>query len=512
MRTLVECVPNFSEGRDAAKVDSIVAALLSVPGVSLLDREMDADHNRCVITLVGPKEAIGEAALRGVGKAAELIDLTKHQGAHPRLGAADVVPFVPIEGVTIDDCVALARQVGQQVWERFQIPVYLYEAAATRPERENLENIRRGQFEGVREEVLTNPDRAPDFGEPRLHPTAGATVVGARKFLIAYNINLNTPDVKIAKEIAKTIRFSSGGLRYVKAMGVDLKARGLAQVSINLTDFERTPIFRVFEIVKREAARYGAAIVGSEIVGLVPKRALEATADFFLQLENFNPDQQILENRLAAVLSGEITSSGQPVTLGMKAEPLLAAVAAPTPAPGGGSCAALAGALAASLGEMVARLSAKKKALAQHANALLKLGDDFAARRAQLQSAIDRDAASFDAVMAAMRLPKDSDAEKQARDQAIEAATQRATEVPFEVAEAAAAVLDSLAQLAPVSAPAMASDLRTGQHLATAALQGALENVRINLEAIQDQRFQAKAKARAAQLEARLGDAVAVSK
>ncbi len=512
MRTLVECVPNFSEGRDAAKVDAIVAALLSVPGVSLLDREMDADHNRCVITLVGPKEAIGEAALRGVGKAAELIDLTKHKGAHPRLGAADVVPFVPIEGVTIDDCVALARQVGQQIWERFRIPVYLYEAAATRPERENLENIRRGQFEGVREEVLTNPDRAPDFGEPRLHPTAGATVVGARKFLIAYNINLNTPDVKTAKEIAKTIRFSSGGLRYVKAMGVDLKARGLAQVSINLTDFERTPIFRVFEIVKREAARYGASIVGSEIVGLVPKRALEAAADFFLQLENFNPDQQILENRLAAVLSGEITSSGQPITLGMKAEPLLAAVAAPTPAPGGGSCAALAGALAASLGEMVARLSAKKKALAKHANALLKLGDDFAARRTQLQSAIDRDAASFDAVLAAMRLPTDSDSEKQARDQAIETATQRATEVPFEVAEAAAAVLDTLAQLAPVSAPAMASDLRTGQHLATAALQGALENVRINLEAIHDRNFQAKVRARVAPLEARLGDAVAVSK
>ncbi len=513
MRTLIECVPNFSEGRDAAKVDAIVAAMLSVPGVSLLDREVDADHNRCVITLVGPKEAIGEAALLGVGKAAELIDLTNHQGAHPRLGAADVVPFVPIEGVTIDDCVALARQVGEQIWKRYQIPVYLYEAAATRPERENLENIRRGQFEGVREEIHTNPDRAPDFGEPRLHPTAGATVVGARKFLIAYNINLNTPDVKIAKEIAKTIRFSSGGLRYVKAMGVGLKARNLAQVSINLTDFERTPMFRVFELVKREAARHGASIVGSEIVGLVPKRALEATADFFLQLENFNADQQILENRLAVVLSGEVTTSGQPVTLGMKAEPLLAAVAAPTPAPGGGSCAALAGALAASLGEMVSRLSAKRKALAQHSNALLKLADEFAARRAQLQSAIDRDAASFDAVMTAMRLlPKDSDAEKQTRDRALEEATQRATEVPFEVAEAAATLLDTLAQLAPLSAPAMASDLRTGQHLATAALQGALENVRINLEAIHDQSFQAKARARVAPLEARLGDAVAVSK
>ncbi|MGH9812692.1 MAG: glutamate formimidoyltransferase [Candidatus Acidiferrales bacterium] len=512
MRTLVECVPNFSEGRDAAKVDAIVAAMLAVGGVSLLDREMDADHNRCVITLAGPKEAIGEAALRGVGKAAELIDLTQHQGAHPRLGAADVVPFVPIEGVTIDDCVALARQVGQQIWERFKVPVYLYEAAATRPERENLENIRRGQFEGVREEVLANPDRAPDFGEPRLHPTAGATVVGARKFLIAYNINLDTHDMKVAREIAKAIRFSSGGLRYVKAMGVDLKARNLAQVSINLTDFERTPIYRVFEIVKREAARHGASIVGSEVVGLIPKRALEAAADFYLQLENFNPEQQILENRLAAVLSGEVTTTGKPVTLGMKAEPVLSAVAAPTPAPGGGSCAALAGALASGLGEMVARLSAKKKALAQHAHSLLKLADEFSVRRAQLQSAIDRDAASFEAVMAAMRFPKDTDTEKQMRDRAVEQATQGATEVPLEVAEAAVAVLDLLAQLAPISAPLMASDLKTGQHLATAALQGALENVRINLDAIQDVAFQQKARARAARLEARLGEAVAVSK
>ncbi|MGH9804805.1 MAG: glutamate formimidoyltransferase, partial [Candidatus Acidiferrales bacterium] len=303
MSTLVECVPNFSEGRDAATVDAIVAALCSVPGIALLDREMDADHNRCVITIVGPKDAVAEAALRGVGKAAELIDLTRHQGAHPRIGAADVVPFVPIEGVTLDDCVALARAVGEQIWKRFRIPVYLYEEAATRPERQNLENIRRGQFEGLRQEVSADPGRAPDFGEPRLHATAGASVVGARKFLIAYNINLDTADVNVAKQVAKAVRFSSGGLRYVKAMGVDLKARNLAQVSMNLTDFERTPIFRAFEMVKTEAARYGASIVGSEIVGLIPKRALEDAADYYLQLENFDPRHQILENRLAAVLA-----------------------------------------------------------------------------------------------------------------------------------------------------------------------------------------------------------------
>ncbi len=233
MSTLVECVPNFSEGRDRAKVDAIVEAM-KLDGVYLLDREMDADHNRCVITLVGEREPIQEAAIRGVGKAAELIDLNTHQGAHPRMGAADVVPFIPIEGVTIEDCVAMARHVGEQIWQRHQIPVYLYEAAATIPERQNLESIRRGQFEGIRAEIATIPARKPDFGDLRVHPTAGATVVGARKFLIAYNVFLNTPDVEIAKKVAKAVRFSSGGMRFVKGAG--FLVRGLAQVSMNLTD------------------------------------------------------------------------------------------------------------------------------------------------------------------------------------------------------------------------------------------------------------------------------------
>ncbi|MFQ5778456.1 MAG: glutamate formimidoyltransferase [Terriglobia bacterium] len=505
MSTLVECVPNFSEGRDKRKVDALVAALCTVPGVALLDREMDADHNRCVITLVGPKEAVAEAALRGVGKAAELIDLTKHQGAHPRVGATDVIPFIPIEGLTLDDCVELARQVGQEIWRQFQIPVYLYEVAATRPERTNLENVRRGQFEGLLKEVATNPERAPDFGEARLHPTAGATVVGTRKFLIAYNVNLNTPDVDIARRVAKAVRFSSGGLRYVKAMGVDLKARGLAQVSMNLTDFERTPIFRAFEMVKREAARYGASIVGSEVVGLIPKKALEATSDFFLQLEDFDPQQQILENRLATVLA-----QGKPQGLSALAAPVLDAVADATPAPGGGSAAALAGGLAAGLGEMVARLSAKKKSLGQHAEALRQHADELAQLRAHLQSAIERDAASFEAVLGAMRLPKTTDEEKKARQETLESATQRATEVPLDVGQTVARVLDHLGQLASISSPTMASDLKTGHHLAVAALRGALENVKINLDSIAEETFQERARRQAAELEARLGEAIPV--
>jgi glutamate formiminotransferase len=313
MKRLIKCVPNFSEGRDPAKVDAIVAAMRAVPGVFLLDRQSDADHNRSVITLVGEPESVAEAALRGVGKAAELIDLTRHRGEHPRLGATDVVPFIPLEGTTIEDCVAIARNVGREIWKRYRIPVYFYEAAAQRPERANLENIRSGQFEGLREEVMRNPDQSPDVGDSRLHPTAGATVVGARKFLIAYNIHLNTPDVSIAKSIAKTIRFSSGGLRYVKAIGVDLKSRRLAQVSTNLTDFEQTPLHRVFELVKREAERYGVAITGSEIIGLVPRRAIELTVEFYLRLENFSA-ARVLENRMESAFEGAALGASRHAT------------------------------------------------------------------------------------------------------------------------------------------------------------------------------------------------------
>src|ERR1700732_114922 len=357
MKRLIECVPNFSEGRDPAKVEAIVASMSAVAGVWVLDREMDVDHNRCVVTLAGEPEAVAEAALRGVGKAMELIDLNHHTGAHPRVGAADVIPFIPVHGVTIEDCVALARRVGNEIWARYRIPVFFYEAAATRPERTNLENVRRGQFEGLRDELKRNHDRQPDIGEPKLHPTAGVTVVGARKFLIAYNVNLNTPDVGIANKIAKAIRFSSGGLRYVKSMGVELKARNLAQVSINLTDFEQTPMHRVYEMVKREAARYGAIPVGSEIVGLIPKKAIEMAADYFLQAENFSPEQ-IFENRLQAVLTGEsLVPAAKEGKLAGLAQPFLEAVAAPTVTPGGGSVSAYASALAASLGQMVAGLS-----------------------------------------------------------------------------------------------------------------------------------------------------------
>src|ERR1700722_11111777 len=398
MSTLVECVPNFSEGRDKAKVDAIVDAMRFL-GVFLLDREMDSDHHRCVITLVGAREPIQEAAIRGVGKAAELIDLTKHQGAHPRMGAADVVPFIPIDGVTIEDCVAMARHVGEEIWKRYQIPVYLYEAAATTPERQNLENIRRGQFEGIRADIATNPARKPDFGEPRVHPTAGATVVGSRKSLIAYNVFLNTPDVEIAKKIAKAVRFSSGGMRYVKGAG--FLVRGMAQVSMNLTDFEQTPVHRVFEMVKREAARHGVIPVSSEIVGLIPKKALEQAAEWFLQVENFD-SSLILENRLTAVMSGKAAVGG----LRAGVEPFIERLAAPTATPGGGSASAAAGAMAAGLGVMVASMSRGKKAYLQYEAQLSTAIARLALLREELKAAVDADAESYDAVMKAYKLAK----------------------------------------------------------------------------------------------------------
>jgi glutamate formiminotransferase len=499
---LVECVPNFSEGRDAKKVAAIVAAMREVPGVFLLAHESDADHNRSVVTLAGEPDAIVEAAVRGAGKAAELIDLTKQTGAHPRVGATDVVPFIPIEGVSLDDCVVLAKKAGQEIWRRFRIPVYLYEAAAQRPERVNLENIRRGQFEGLREEVLRNPDRAPDIGEPRLHPTAGATVVGARKFLIAYNINLNTPDVAIAKRIAKTIRFSSGGLPCVKAMGVDLRARNLAQVSMNLTDFEQTSVHRVFEAVKQEAQRHGVLIVGSEIVGLIPKRALEMTAEFYLQLENFSPSQ-VLENRLNESLAA--AAGGAPrKKLASIVEPFLKAVGEPTATPGGGSVAALAGALGASVGQMVAGLSRKRKSQAKYAEALSRAAEEFQAASQVLAGAIDRDAASFEAVLDAQRLPRETQEQQRSRDRAIQRTLEVSVEVPLDVARQAAGIFEKLGQLEAMSSPSMLSDVRVARLMAAAAVRGALENVTTNLESVTDEAFAARARAEARSLSSRV--------
>ncbi len=290
---LVECVPNFSEGRRTAVIDAIVDAM-RLPGVAVLDVERDVDHNRSVVTLVGEPTAMLDAAFAGIARAAELIDLNQHQGAHPRLGATDVVPFVPLRSVSLAECVTLAQQLGQRVGEALQIPVFLYEAAATRPDRVNLADVRRGEYELLRTTIEHDPGRAPDYGPRQLGP-AGATVIGARAFLVAFNAYLNTNNVDIAKKIAKAIRHSNGGLRYVKALG--LLVEGRAQVSMNLTDFTQTPIYRAVEMVRREAARYGCAIERTELVGMIPQQALLDVAQWYLQLDNLTPDM-VLENRL----------------------------------------------------------------------------------------------------------------------------------------------------------------------------------------------------------------------
>src|SRR5215213_6928508 len=348
MTTLIECIPNFSEARRPEIIDQIAAAITSVEGARLLDRSSDFDHNRTVLTFAGSPFAVEEAAFRAIKTAAELIDLNNHTGEHPRIGATDVCPFVPLSEATMDDCVEMAKRLGERVGHELNIPVYLYEAAATRPDRVNLENIRRGQYEGLKAEIEANPERLPDYGPAKLG-TAGATVIGARNSLIAFNVYLTTGDVEVAKKIAKAIRNSSGGLHHVKALG--LLVEGRAQVSMNLTNFRETPIARVVEMIRREAQRYGVGIRHSELVGLIPQEALVDAAVWYTQLDAFDKEQ-ILESRLFDTSH----SAPQPKPVSFIEE-----LAAPTATPGGGSAGAYAGAMGAGLVAMVAGLTIGKK-------------------------------------------------------------------------------------------------------------------------------------------------------
>jgi glutamate formiminotransferase/formiminotetrahydrofolate cyclodeaminase len=477
MRTpLVECVPNFSEARRPQVVAAIAEAIRSVEGVWILDQHSDVDHNRSVITFVGSPAAVEEAAFRAIAKAAELIDLEQHRGEHPRIGATDVVPFVPIAGVTMDECVEMARRLGKRVGEELDIPVYLYERAATRPERQNLENIRRGQYEGLKQEILTNSERQPDFGPARLGP-AGATVIGARPFLIAFNVYLTTDEVAIAEKISKAIRHSSGGLRYVKALGMLVDGR--AQVSMNLTDFHKTPLARVVEMIRREAARYGVGIHHSELVGLIPQEALVDAAVWYLQLDQFEP-RQVLETRLSEVL-------GESLQPPAARQGFLDALAEGTPTPGGGSAAAYAGAMAAALVAMVCRLTLGKKKYAAVEEAMKATLEQAEALRAELSAAVEKDAAAYEEVLAALRLPKESEEEKAVRAKAIQAATLKAAQVPLEVAEKSLKVLELAAQVIAQGNPNALSDGGVAASLAQAAISGAALNVAINLASLEDQ-------------------------
>src|SRR5947207_3942711 len=414
---LVECVPNFSEGRNAATIEALRLALTSVPGVRLLDVQSDAAHNRSVFTFVAPPDPSVEAALAAMRVATERIDLSHHTGEHPRMGATDVVPFVPVRDATMDDCVALARRLAERAAAELQVPIYLYAKAATRPERERLPDVRKGEFEGLRERIGKDPAADPDFGPKRIHPTAGATAIGARPFLVAFNIYLDTSDVALAKDIARRIRTSSGGLPAVQASGFDVA--GTAQVSMNLLDIDTTPPAAVYAAVETEARARGVAVVRSEIVGLVPERAILGAGAAALRL----PDaaDHLIEAKIRAAE-------------GPSLDDWLEDLAGGTPVPGGGGAAALAGALAGALVVMVARLTVGRKAYAaveRRAAEVLTAADTL---RAELRRLVDDDAAPYAKVSAAYRIPKDD----ATRARAIDAALVGAAQPPLEVARRAA--------------------------------------------------------------------------
>ena len=488
MNRLVECVPNFSEGRRVETVERLVGAIESVAGAVVLDTHMDADHNRSVITFVAGEDVVVEAAVRAVALAAQLIDLRQHTGEHPRLGATDVLPFVPVRGVTMEDCISLAHEAGRRIAGELQIPVYFYERAARRSYRVKLEDVRRGGFELLRDEIASVERRMPDVGEPRIHESAGACIVGARQFLIAYNVNLRTADVSIARRIARTVRGRDGGLRYLKALGFELATRGLVQVSMNLIDYRKTSLHEAFEMVKREAVRYGVEVVGSEIVGLMPQAALDRSAEYFLQIENFTPGV-VLENRIASAYAGK--GEGDAVS-GFVAE-----LASDSPTPGGGAAAAHAASLGAALAEMIARLTLGREKYRDVEPEVRDALDLLTPLSERLNQLVSEDSASFKRVIRARRLPQDSDEARLERDSHIEEALKGAAIVPLEVAGVAVQVLELLETLAELGSSSALSDAATGAELSVAAVASARYNVLVNTAEIEDEEFTIEHRSRA---------------
>jgi glutamate formiminotransferase/formiminotetrahydrofolate cyclodeaminase len=470
---LVECVPNFSEGRRPEVVAAIRDAIAAVEGVSVLDVSSDASHNRSVITFVAPVEAAVDGAFAGIKAAAERIDLCSHTGEHPRIGATDVVPFIPLEGATMEDCIALARALGERVGRELQIPVYLYERAATNPTRENLADVRRGEFEGLREELGKNPARKPDFGPDTIHPTCGAVAIGARPFLVAYNVYLGpSANLPIAKNVAKAVRGSSGGFRHVKGLGLEVD--GQAQVSMNLTDTEKTPLHNAFDFVKMKAEAQGAQVTWSEIVGLVPERVLFETAAAHLQLRDFTP-AQILERQVREVVGGGQTVSG-----------FIGSVASSDPVPGGGSVAAHAGALAAALTQMVAGLTIGKKKYAAVDAEMKEMGLSAVALGNKLAALVKLDADAYAKVSAAHKLPKEPAAAAAQRSAAVTKALLEAAEVPLETARSCVEVAALAAAVAEKGNANAVTDAGVAALLAEAACRGAAYNVRVNVVALDD--------------------------
>jgi glutamate formiminotransferase / formiminotetrahydrofolate cyclodeaminase len=462
---LVECVPNFSDGRNQAVLDALRAALTSVSGVQLLDVSADPSHHRSVFTLVAPPAAAVEAAFRAMQVASERIDLTKHQGEHPRMGATDVVPFIPVRDVTMQDCVALAKQLAERVGRELEIPVFLYANAATRPERERLPDVRKGQFEGLRDRIGTDPAADPDFGPKRIHPTAGCTAIGARPFLVAFNIYLDTGDVVVAKDIAKKIRTSSGGLPAVQASGFEVE--GQAQVSMNLLDIDVTPPAAVFAAVETLGRERGVAVKKSELVGLIPERGILGAGAAYLKL----PDaaDHLLEAKIRAAE-------------GPSLDGWIEELAAANPVPGGGSAAALAGAIAGALVAMVARLTIGRKAYAAVEDKAKTILAEADALRADLRRLVDEDAAAYAKVSEAYKIPKDDSR----RAAAIDAALVGAAQTPAEVARRAARLLVLAKEIGAIGNKNASSDAKVAAYLAKTAIDGAVENIKVNVASLSD--------------------------
>jgi glutamate formiminotransferase / formiminotetrahydrofolate cyclodeaminase len=472
--TRFESVPNFSEGRDAAKVEAIVAPARAIPGAHVLDVELNADHNRAVVSLVGEEGPLLEATFQMIRVAVATIDLNHHEGEHPRMGAVDVVPFIPLGTATMADAVAVSEKLAERVWRELGLPVYLYAAAARRPERSDLAAVRKGEFEGIRDAIATDPARRPDFGEPRVHPTAGIVAIGARPVLIAYNAYLTTAEVDIAKKVAKAVRARDGGLAEVKALGFDIKERHRAQVSMNLTDYRKTPVHRALEAVRREAARYGVGVEESEVVGLIPEDALLDAAEYYLQLNRFDRSQ-ILERKIGA--GPAIPAPGAPL-VEESVRGFTERLAARTPTPGGGSAAAAAAAMGAALGQMVIAYSTPTDGSDAE---LVEAARAIDGERRSLLEAIDTDARSFEDVRTTRRYRKEHPDDPAARE-SWERALRHSAEVPLDTARRARGIAERLERVRPKIKANIASDLTTALELLRASVDGALANVAINLE------------------------------
>jgi len=474
MQQIVECVPNFSEGSRSEIYNAIADSIRAVPGCFVLDVSADEDHNRTVITFVGEPEAVEEGAYRAIAMAASLIDLEEHEGEHPRIGATDVCPIIPVRGITVEECVAIAKRLGQRVGDDLGVAVYLYGEAAATPARRSLSMIRRGEYEMWRDEVQTNPERKPDFG-PAIPKNWGATVIGVRPFLIAYNIYLNTGDVTPAKKIAEAIRFSSGGLRHVQAMGFLVDGR--AQVSMNLTNFRKTPIHRVQEMVRKEAARYGLSITDAELIGLAPQESLFDAAQWYLQLDEFD-ERQVLEVRIGQETAADITPRA-----------FLNATADGTPTPGGGSTAALAGALGAALTQMVANLTVGRKKYAHVEAEAVEIVRRTSLLQDELARAVKADSEAFEEVMRAYR---DKTLSSDEKEEAIEKATIMAGEVPLSVARWSLEVAALAREISKIGNVNALTDAAAGGIMAQAAVQIASLNVRVNAAALKDRELSEK--------------------